>query len=171
MELKKIGNVVSTKGNSGILILASCSQGLFLGENCEVFIGFSESFTEKYILEKDFIGKHRKSELLLQGVDSKEKAQVLKEKGLFAIKEDILEYNEGYIFPEEIIGCKVLVIDANCYLGEIIDIWELPANNVWLVETEKGNLPLPVIDDVIKEIDINNKVIKIVLLDGLMDLI
>ena len=171
MELKKIGNIVNTKGNNGILILVGCSQELFLEKDCEVFVGFSENFTEKYILEKNFVGNHNKSELSLKSIDSKEKAQKLKEKGLFAIKKDILKYNEEYIFPDEIIGCKVFVIESNHCVGEIIDIWELPANNVWVVETENGNLPLPVIEEVVKEINIDSKIIKVVLLDGLMDLV
>jgi len=172
MELKKIGNIVNSKGINGTLVLVSCSKGLFLNKDCEVFIGYSESRTEKYILAEDFIGSINKSELSLKNIDSKEKAQELKEKGLFANKEDILKFNEGYIFPDEIIGCRVLLLEDNddC-IGKIIDIWELPANDVWIVETEKGNLPLPVIDDVVKEIDIQNKIIKIVLLNGLMDLI
>jgi ribosomal 30S subunit maturation factor RimM len=33
-----------------------------------------------------------------------------------------------------------------------------------------GEIPLPVIDDVIKEVDINNKKIFIDLLDGLIDI-
>jgi len=171
MELKKIGNIVNSKGINGNLILVNCPKGLFLNKDSEVFIGYSESFTEKYILAEDFIGNINKTELSLKSIDSKEKAQELKEKALFATKEDILKNNEGYIFPDEIIGCRVLLLcDGSC-IGEIIDIWELPANDVWLVETEKGNLPLPVIDDVIKEIDLHSKVIKIILLDGLLDLI
>jgi len=171
MELKKIGNIVNSKGIDGNLILVGCSKGLFLSKDCEVFIGYTESFAEKYILAEDFIGNINRSELSLKNIDSKEKTQELKEKALFATKEDILKNNEGYIFPDEIIGCRVLLLEDDSCIGEIIDIWDLPANDVWLVETEKGNLPLPVIDDVIKEIDLQNKVIKIILLDGLIDLI
>ena len=200
MELKKIGNIVNTKGIHGTLLTVGTPKGLFLSKNTEVFIGYSETFNEKFFLADDFVGNINRTELNLENIDSKEKAQSLKEKGLFANKEIILKENKDFIFQDEIIGCEVFIYDenntvfanevkqstnrlprfarndeknynSNGSIGKIIEIWELPANDVWLVETEKGNLPLPVIDEVIKEIDIENKVIKIVLIDGLEQLI
>ena len=47
---------------------------------------------------------------------------------------------------------------------------ELPANDVWVMRTDKAEIPLPVIDDVIKSVDIEKKEIRIELMDGLMDL-
>jgi len=55
--------------------------------------------------------------------------------------------------------------------SRIKDVLNLPANDVWLVETEKGELPLPYIKDVVKRVDIENKRIEINLIDGLTDLI
>jgi 16S rRNA processing protein RimM len=68
------------------------------------------------------------------------------------------------------LDCNVFDIDKNEIIGKIVDIWEMPANNVWIVKTEQGNVPLPVIDDVIKEKDFINKIIKIKMLDGLEEL-
>lgn len=171
MELKKIGNIVNTKGINGSLVVIEAPKNLFLNKDCEVFVGFSENFIEKYILAEAFYGSIKKTELMLKTIDSKEKAQKLKDKALFATKENILKNNTDYIFYDELLDCKVYNIENNDLIGDIVQILELPANNVWMVATDRGELPLPVIDDVIKEIDINNKIIKIKLIDGLLDLI
>ena len=48
MELKKIGNIVNTKGIYGTLLTVGTPKGLFLSKNTEVFIGYSETFNEKF---------------------------------------------------------------------------------------------------------------------------
>ena len=170
-ELKNLGLIVNTKGINGNLVIVNCPKGIFLRKGCKIYIGFSENFTTEYTLSEDFFSQINKSELSLNEIKTKEQAQTLKEQAFFVLKSDILSDNEDFIFFEEIIDCEVFDIEKNIVIGKIVDIWELPANNVWFVETEKGNLPLPVIDDVIKEIDLMNKRINIVLIDGLMDLI
>jgi 16S rRNA processing protein RimM len=47
---------------------------------------------------------------------------------------------------------------------------ELPANDVWLMKYNNMEIPIPVIDDVIKKVDIKNKEIYVELIDGLMEL-
>jgi hypothetical protein len=53
----------------------------------------------------------------------------------------------------------------------ISDVSILPGNDVWFVSTESGEMPVPVINDVIKKVEISEKCVYIKLLDGLIDLI
>lgn len=170
-ELKNLGLIVNTKGIDGSLVVVNCPKGIFLRKNCKVHIGFSDNFTTEYTLSEDFFSQINKSELSLNEVKTKEQAQTLKEQAFFVLKSDILRDNEDFIFGDEIIDCEVFDIENNVVIGKVIDIWELPANDVWIVETEKGNLPLPVIEDVVKDIDLTNKRINVVIIEGLMDLI
>ncbi|HON57877.1 MAG TPA: ribosome maturation factor RimM, partial [bacterium] len=65
-------------------------------------------------------------------------------------------------------GLKVYTTD-NEYLGEISEILELPANDVYVVQRENHReLLIPAIDDVVKKIDINSGVMIIELLEGLI---
>jgi 16S rRNA processing protein RimM len=169
--MKNIGTIMNTKGIDGTLIAVNSPQGIILSKGKKIFIGFSENFTEEFLLSKDFATNFNKSELNLIDINDKEKAAKFKEKAIFALKSDILSENENYIFPDEIIDCSVFDIENNSEIGKITEVWNLPANDVWLVQTESGDLPLPVISDVIKEIDIENKTIKVFLLDGLMELL
>ncbi|MCY9666676.1 ribosome maturation factor RimM [Paenibacillus alginolyticus] len=76
---------------------------------------------------------------------------------------------EGEYYYHEIIGCKV-VTEEGQELGLVSEVLTPGANDVWVVALPKGKqLLLPVIDDVILEVDIANKTIRIHLMEGLME--
>lgn len=76
---------------------------------------------------------------------------------------------EGEYYYHEIIGCKV-VTEEGQELGLVSEVLTPGANDVWVVSLTKGKqLLLPVIDDVILDVDIANKTIRIHLMEGLME--
>ncbi len=169
--LKQIGIISNIKGARGTLIVTNCLSGLYLPADTTIKIGFSESFCKDYKLAQNILTHNKKTEIHILNINSREQAELLKEKAIFINKNIILKYNPNYIFEEEIIGSNAINIDTGASIGTIIEVWELPANDVWVVATENGNLPLPVIDDVIEFIDLENKIIKIHVIDGLMDIV
>jgi 16S rRNA processing protein RimM len=81
--------------------------------------------------------------------------------------DDELEENEYYYF--EIIGCKVYSEEGE-HLGEITDILETGANDVWELKDLKGKkYYIPYIEDVVKEIDVDEKKITIHVMEGLLE--
>lgn len=66
-----------------------------------------------------------------------------------------------------IIGCTVFK-DDDTPIGRVINIFETGANDVWVVKGEKEYL-IPYIEDVVKDIDIETKTIKITPMEGLLD--
>lgn len=76
---------------------------------------------------------------------------------------------EGEYYYHEIIGCKV-VTEEEQELGLVSEVLTPGANDVWVVSLPKGKqLLLPVIDDVILNVDIPNKTIRIHLMEGLLE--
>lgn len=76
---------------------------------------------------------------------------------------------EGEYYYHEIIGCKVITEEGQ-ELGLVSEVLTPGANDVWVVTLPKGKqLLLPVIDDVILDVDIANKTIRIHLMEGLME--
>ncbi|WP_248706560.1 ribosome maturation factor RimM [Convivina praedatoris] len=75
----------------------------------------------------------------------------------------------GEYYYDQIIGCQVVDLNQTV-LGEIIDIFTTGANDVWTVRLTTGKEGLiPVIPDVVKDVDVAQKRITIDVLEGLFD--
>ena len=75
---------------------------------------------------------------------------------------------EGVYYHHDILNCKVVSLEGE-EVGTVSDIFETGANDVWEVTDDKGKKHyLPVIRDVIKDVNIEEKVITIDVLEGLL---
>ena len=80
-------------------------------------------------------------------------------------REDI-ELNENEFYYSDIIGCTVFNNDTP--IGRVINIFETGANDVWVVKGDKEYL-IPYIADVVKEVDVEHKTIRITPMEGLLE--
>ena len=91
-----------------------------------------------------------------------------KYKGLviYADRDDLWELEDGVYYIADLIGLDVY--DESGKIGVIADVFNTGANDIYDVKREgKKNLLLPVIDDVVKEIDLENKRIMVHVMEGL----
>ncbi|MCM3337276.1 MULTISPECIES: ribosome maturation factor RimM [unclassified Paenibacillus] len=80
----------------------------------------------------------------------------------------LVELPEDEYYYHEIIGCRV-VSDEGEELGVIDEILAPGANDVWVVKPSKGKpILIPVIDDVLLNVDIEGKVVTVHLMEGLI---
>ncbi|MEH7222536.1 ribosome maturation factor RimM [Bacillus sp. JJ1566] len=78
------------------------------------------------------------------------------------------ELEDGEYYFHEIIGCTVITEEGE-ELGAIKEILTPGANDVWVVKGAKGKeILIPFIDDIVKEIDIEEQRITIHLMEGLI---
>lgn len=104
--------------------------------------------------------------LKFEHVDTREQAENLKG-GFVEIESQQLpdlEDNVFYIF--DLIGIDVYST-AGEELGRITDVQEYPANDLYIIEGDRGRLVLPAIGDIVKEVDLKRRRMKVELLDGL----
>lgn len=81
-----------------------------------------------------------------------------------------LENNEGKYKVGDLLNCEVYD-EGHSYVGFLSDVWIMPANDVWVVQTDEGqSIPFPVIDGVILHVDIGLKRVTVSIPDGLMDI-
>ena len=78
--------------------------------------------------------------------------------------EDAPELEEGRYYIKDLIGFEVIT-DEGKVLGKLDDIFNTGANDIYQV----GKILLPGIDEVIKEIDTENKKITVHIIKGLLD--
>lgn len=140
-----------------------------LQKGMKVKIGYSEQFSRDFEIDL-WSGSKLKAKLHLKYVESKESAAELKEMGIFAKKEDLKKIDKDYIPIEEIIGCRTFDVNDGTEIGEILEVWETPANKVWLVMHAGREITIPVVEQVVKSVDTGNKRIEIEVIEGLLDI-
>lgn len=104
------------------------------------------------------------------GIDSKEEAQKYKD-ALLKIEEDqVYQLPEGYYYYYQLQGLEVYDLEKG-YLGVLVDILETGANDVYVINSEANEeILIPAIKEVILNIDLHKKQIKVKLLPGLLDI-
>ncbi|MEL7596700.1 MAG: ribosome maturation factor RimM [Clostridiaceae bacterium] len=127
-----------------------------------------KSLKEAYIDEKEiFISgcKFQPGKVILkiEGIDSIEEAEKLKNKLIKVKREKAVQLPEDTYFAVDIIGCEVYEETGN-KIGTVDDIIYTGSNDVYWVKGENEVL-IPALKDIVLEIDINNKKIIIKPLD------
>ncbi|MEK3915391.1 ribosome maturation factor RimM [Paenibacillus sp. FSL H7-0331] len=170
-KLYTIGKIVNTHGLLGELRIfpetdfaderfANGSQLVFVDPKTNVQIPVTVNSAREH--KKMFIVKFKG----FQHIN-----EVEKYKGwLLKVEEKyMLELPDDEFYYHEIIGCRV-VTDEGEELGTISEILSPGANDVWVVDRPSGKpVLLPYIDDVVLDVDIENKLIKVHVLEGLLD--
>ncbi|WP_128894265.1 ribosome maturation factor RimM [Longirhabdus pacifica] len=89
--------------------------------------------------------------------------------GMLKVTSDqLLELDEDEYYFHQIVGCEVLT-DEGELLGVVKEILTPGANDVWVVKREQGkDLLVPYIDDVVLDVDMDQKKITVSLLEGLL---
>ena len=107
--------------------------------------------------------------LKIAGVDTVEDAVKLRNRTVYVNRDDV-ELAEGESFVQDLIGCVVTDIDTGAAYGEIYDVMQTGANDVYCLKDEKGTERLvPAIPSVVLERDLDAGIVKIRPLEGLFD--
>ncbi|MDF2814159.1 MAG: rRNA processing protein RimM [Paenibacillus sp.] len=82
-------------------------------------------------------------------------------------EEQLSDLDEDEYYYHEIVGCQV-VSDEGEQLGTVSEILAPGANHVWVVNRPTGKqLLIPVIDDVVLDVNVESKLITVHLMEGL----
>lgn len=103
-----------------------------------------------------------------EDVDTPEDAGLYRNQWVYVQTKDV-PLPEGRHYKHELLGLKV-VDEADNLLGELVEILETGANDVYVVRDDAGKeILLPNIPSVILDLDIGARTMRIHLLDGLAD--
>ena len=114
------------------------------------------------------VREHQNGVLIkFNGIDTPEAAGQLRNQWVYVETKDVPPLPEGHIYQHQLFGFKV--IDENdTPLGELVEIIETGANNVYVVKDESGReLLLPNIPAVILDLDTVRRLMRVHLLEGL----
>ncbi len=111
--------------------------------------------------------------LRLSGINQREVAETLRGRWLYVAEEDAVALDEDTYFVHEIVGMDVVTSTGRA-LGTITEVIFTGANEVYVVEPALGvnrgkELLLPAIQDVIREVNLEENRMTVELLPGLLE--
>lgn len=106
--------------------------------------------------------------LKFKGLDSIEDVEKYKGASLLVNREDAVDLEEDEYFLADIMGMQVYT-DEGEYLGEIYDVLQTPANDVYVIRTEAGKeILFPAVKEYVPEINFDEEKIIVHLIPGIL---
>lgn len=169
-ETEYLGVIGRSHGVDGTVVLID-TVGLpaRLDATSTVYVGYARDFVKPFRVVA-FHATPQRTTLRLAGVTSPEAVSSLVDQAVYVSSTDLAPSATERYRIGDIEGATVKAEDGTV-LGTISEVWLLPANDVWVLQRPDGNtIPLPVIDDVIRGVDLAERRITVRLLEGLEDL-
>ena len=114
----------------------------------------------------------RKSKVFLilkfNGIDSISDVESLVGGVVYANKTELKNPEEDEYYWDDLIGMRVYD-EEKVLIGELTSIFETKSNDVYVVKSGSKEILIPAIKDVIKEVDVDNKKMRVHLLKGMRD--
>lgn len=164
-KIHPIAKITTTSGLKGEVRLRPLSR--YFEEYVKdksLKIGFSPDASIGLQVEKT-VGKGKKVRFKFEGINSIDEAETLIGQTIFVEASDFDAIN---LVSAELIGSSVITDDGQI-VGILQDVIWLPNNDVYVIHDGEKERLIPVIPEVVKGIDYDEKIILITPMDGLLD--
>ncbi len=165
----RVGVIVKTHGIKGeVKVYPTTDSPLRFEELTHVTLRSGKTVRELDIEQVRFF----KNLVILKfkGIDNINDVEQYKGADLFIPREEGQELEEGEYYIADIIDIRV-VTDTGEELGTVRDVLETGANDVYIIKRKDANdLLIPATEECILDVDIENNIMTVHLLDGLLDL-
>ena len=177
IKFLRIGKIVKPQGIKGeVKVLVTTSDINRFKSLKNVYLHIDEEASDEIILNnidikevievkflKDFVI------LKLKNVDSVEGAEKLRNMSLYVNREDSYKLKQNEYFLADLNGLDVKNIDNNEIIGKVTDILETKTQSILVIKNESKEVLIPLVDEFIKNIDLDNKLIQAKLLEGMIE--
>jgi 16S rRNA processing protein RimM len=171
MEWFNVGKIVNTHGIRGEVRVLSRTD--FPEERFAVGtkLGLFKPDAKKPLMVT--IASHRQHKnfelVTFEGYPNINDVVEFKDSYLRIAEHDLTDLEDHAFYHHEILGCKVYAEDGR-EIGTVTDILETGANDVWEVTPTAGKKHyIPYIEEVVKEVDVEEKKITIEVMEGLLN--
>jgi len=103
----------------------------------------------------------------IEGVTTVEDAMKYKNSVLYIKREDA-DIGDRY-FIQELIGCNVYDNETKDFLGKIINVTQLPANDIWHIQRDDREYLIPAVEQVIVSVNVGDEIAYINPMKGIFD--
>lgn len=165
MDLLEVGKIVNTHGLRGEVKVVSWT------DTPDVFEGLEYVYCGEQKLSVQSV-KYQKNNIIVKfkEIPSIDDAEKYKNKVLTAERDMLGELPEGVYYIADLIGLDVYD-DEGEYVGVLADVFNTGSNDIYEVKRDgKKPLLLPVIDEVVLDISLDEKKITVHIMEGLDEL-
>ncbi len=166
-ERLEVGQIVNTFGINGFVKVYPYVDDISRFDNLKkVHIKLKKEEKELQIEEV----KYQKNMVLVKfkGIDKIEDAEKLRNSYIEIDRADAIPLEEGQYFIADLLGLDVY-LDTGEKLGNLEDIYNSGSSDIYVVKNELGKqFLLPYIDDVIKQINLEEGKIIVHIIEGLI---
>ena len=166
IKIGKIVNAVALRGEVKVYHYSDYKERF--EELSHIYIESKKKFIE-YKIEKV---RYQKDMVILklEGIDDRNAAETLKEHDVFITEDDLRELPEDTFYVRDLIGCMVFDEKSNSDIGEITDVLQNSAQDIYVVNRENGEeVLIPAVKEFVKSIDIEQKKVTVSLISGFID--
>ncbi len=169
MEKIKIGKIVNAAALRGEVKVYHYSDYKERFEELDSVLLEHKGKYEEYGIEG--VRYQKKMVILkLKGVSDRNAAEALKERDIYITEADLRDLPEDTFYVKDLIGCNVVNIEDGSRIGVIADVLQNSAQDIYKIELASGKEALiPAVGEFVKEVDIEQKLVKIRLIPGFID--
>ena len=152
----EIGQIVNTFGIKGMVKVKPFTDDIRRFDELKTVYVEKDGKQTEYEVEEV---KYHKDMVLIKfkGIDKVEQAEMLRNSYLTVSRDSVEKLEEGRYYIVDLLGLEVYT-DEQILLGTLEDIFNTGSNDIYVVKDKQGKqILLPAIQDVVKQIDIENK--------------
>jgi 16S rRNA processing protein RimM len=168
-----VGKIVNTHGIKGEVRVISKTdfpeQRYMPGNHLFLFLAKTDAADPLELTVKTH-RKHKNFDLLtFEGYENVNEVEKFRDGILKVPESQHGELDEGEFYFHEIVGCLVFTVNGE-EIGKVTEILTPGANDVWVVKPKAGgkDILIPYIRQIVKKVDIKEKIILIEPMEGLL---
>ena len=155
-EFLECGKICSAHGVRGALKVEPwCDSPRVLAMQKRVYMLEGDSYRQISVVSASV--SNRFVLMTLSGIDSREKAQSLKNVTLYLKREDI-PLKKGEVLIADMIGLPVIDVDTGRVYGTVLEVNDGVQGKLYTIKTDTGEVIFPGISEFVKEIDVERGV-------------
>ena len=168
LSLYAVGRVVKAFGIKGEVVVGSMTSLPARFETLgHVFVGWNDREVDATDVEYVRVEK-RGVRVKLSAVHNRTDAERLVGRYIFVSEKNRVQPAKGTFFVDDVVG--LLVIDElDNRLGVVKDVMKLPAQDVYVIDSNGREILVPAIREFIREINLQTKTMRVRLIEGFLE--
>lgn len=167
-SLYAVGRVIKPFGIRGDLVVQAMSGVPNRFQNLRsVLVGDSAESAIPSLVERSEIGPHG-MRVKLSCANTRSEAEEMVGSMIFVEEKDRMPVDGGTYFVDDLIGMAV-VNEAGEMVGPVTEVLKLPAQDVYVIATQRGEVMVPAVRDFIRDIDLGKRRMVVHFIKGMIN--